>query len=83
MIKKWLNRNIDEEEHLSRSTQRNLLNVSKILNCLAHNMTDKYEDPENLNLKNFITEFHPQLLKNLNYLTVIFFSSTEKFSTFS
>ena len=60
-----------DDNEINISTQRSLINVSKVLNNLAHNITEKYEeDKEYEKLLTFIKSNHPVLLSSLNRLVV-------------
>ena len=60
-----------DDNEINISTQRSLINVSKVLNNLAHNITEKYEDDKEYEkLLAFIKSNHPVLLSSLNRLVV-------------
>jgi hypothetical protein len=49
---------------------RSLINVSKVLNNLAHNIDEKWEAPEFEKLRSFINKNHGTLIDKLNQLVV-------------
>ena len=63
------NKNLDEDE-IDRHAIRSLINVSKILNNLAHNIDEKFEGKEYEKMQSFIVANHPILTDNLRRLLV-------------
>jgi hypothetical protein len=54
-----------------------LINVSKVLNDLTHNLPDKYEEPHQQKLKAYIVATYPVVLQEANKLTVSLHLSIE------
>jgi hypothetical protein len=61
---------VPEEDELSTQSLRSLINVSKILNNLAHNIDEKFESKEFEKLKTFINKNHSILIEKLTQLVV-------------